>query len=159
MASTHLYHDHAMGLTRLNSWAGLFGGYIISDPDSPVEQMQTTCDIPLIISDIILSTEYATLLYPTNKCALEDTKWVPESYGTVNAVNGIVMPFLNVPQQQCRLRLMNGANSRNFGVNMPFFDKCQVIASDMGLVNSPYSLSSASEVLLYPLERIELMVI
>lgn len=157
MSSTHLYHDHAMGLTRLNSWSGLLGGFIISDPNSMVEQqMHTTCDIPLVITDTIISPN-ATLLYPTNDCTLQQTKWVPESYGTVNAVNGIVMPFVNVPQQQCRLRLINGANSRNFGLNIPFFDTCKVIASDMGFVNTPYSLSSANDVLLYPLERVELM--
>ncbi len=30
-ASTLWYHDHAMGITRLNIFAGLFGAYIITD--------------------------------------------------------------------------------------------------------------------------------
>ena len=30
-ASTLWYHDHAMGITRLNIFAGLFGAFIIRD--------------------------------------------------------------------------------------------------------------------------------
>jgi FtsP/CotA-like multicopper oxidase with cupredoxin domain len=158
MPSTHIYHDHAMGLTRLNAWAGLVGTYIIDDPDSPAQQaMETTCDVLLILTDTIIDTN-GTLLYatPPEDCHV-DTKWAPESFGTVNAVNGIVMPFVQVPNQQCRLRIANGANSRMYNLNLPFFEHCQVIATDMGYVNTPYKLTSAEEISVYNLERVELM--
>ena len=157
MSSTHVYHDHAMGLTRLNSWSGLLGTYIIEDPNSAVEQiMRTSCDLPLVITDTMVSTA-PSLLYATSTCTAEHTKWAPECYGSVNAVNGIVMPFVSVPQQQCRLRLINGANSRFYTPRVPFFDLCQVIASDMGFLNEPYRMTSADELTLFSLERVELM--
>ena len=69
----------------------------------------------------------------------------------------MVLPYLEVPQQNVRLRFINGANSRNFGLNIPFYSQCTVVAKDMGLVNEPYVLSSADQVLLYPLERVDLI--
>jgi FtsP/CotA-like multicopper oxidase with cupredoxin domain len=159
MASTHVYHDHAMGLTRLNHWSGLVGGYIIQDPKLEAA-ISTTVDVPLIITDTLVSIS-GDLLYPDSPCSPlvpeEETKWAPESFGSVNLVNGVVLPFLEVPQQMVRLRFVNGANSRNFGLNIPFFSDCTVVAKDMSLVNEPYALAAADEVLLYPLERLDLL--
>ena len=159
MSSTHVYHDHAMGLTRLNHWSGLVGTYIIEDPKLEAD-IASAVDIPLVITDTLVDP-LGTLLYPDSPCnphyPLEATKWAPESFGSVNAVNGVVLPYLDVPQQNVRFRFINGANSRNFGLNIPFFSQCTLIAKDMGLVNEPYVLSSADEILLYPLERVDLM--
>jgi FtsP/CotA-like multicopper oxidase with cupredoxin domain len=102
MSSTHVYHDHAMGLTRLNHWSGLVGGYIIQDMASEFEAA-IDCDIPLMITDTIIDAD-GKLLYATSPCSPVITNWAPESYGTINAVNGIVYPYLEIPQQQCRLR-------------------------------------------------------
>lgn len=159
MGSTHVYHDHAMGLTRLNHWSGLVGSYIIEDPFLEAG-IATAIDLPLILTDTLVDT-LGTLLYPVSPCspqsASQATKWAPESYGSVNLVNGVVLPFLEVPQQSVRLRFVNGANARNFGLHLPFFSQCSVIAKDMALVNEPYVLSAADDVLLYPLERVDLL--
>lgn len=159
MSSTHVYHDHAMGLTRLNHWSGLVGGYIIEDSETE-KNLLPSFDIPIIITDTMIDKS-GNLLYPDSPCnpvlPSQRTKWAPEAFGSVNVVNGVVLPYIEVPQQSVRLRLVNGANSRNFGLNISFFTLCTVIAKDMSLVNIPYKLSASDEVLLYPLERIDLL--
>jgi FtsP/CotA-like multicopper oxidase with cupredoxin domain len=157
MSSTHVYHDHSMGFTRLNHWSGLLGGYVIEDPTSPLEKaLASLPDVLLMLTDTLVSTN-KSLMYARSPCALEHTRWAPEAYGSVNAVNGVVAPYVNMPQQQVRLRIVNGANSRNYRLNIPFFADCQVIATDMGFVNVPYLLSSPDDLLLFPLERVEMV--
>ena len=55
------YHDHAMGITRLNAYAGMAAGYLIADPvlsalttgDSPVIP-GLAYTIPLILQDKVI---------------------------------------------------------------------------------------------------------
>jgi FtsP/CotA-like multicopper oxidase with cupredoxin domain len=65
------------------------------------------------------------------------------------------MPFVNIPQQQCRLRIVNGANARSYNLNLPFFKKCKLVASDSGFLKNPVDLSPVLEI--FPLERRELL--
>ena len=156
LASTMMYHDHAMGFTRLNVWAGMIGAYIVEDRWRERElNMDVECDIPIIIQDKLIE-ENGSISYAESPCTLQSTKWAPESYGSVNLVNGIVMPYVNVPQQQCRLRMINGANARAYKLNIPFYEKCYLIAKDSGFVKNPVKLTN-SPIVLYPFERVELM--
>lgn len=52
---------------------------------------------------------------------------------------------------------MNGANARNYGLDIPFFKLCKVVGKDMSLLNTPYSLTNVDEIYLFPLERIDLI--
>lgn len=159
MSSTHVYHDHAMGMTRLNHWAGMLGTYLIEDTSSEFEQAMSalSCDIPLVMTDTMIETDGGDLLYPTSPCSPVITRWAPEAYGSVTAVNGVVMPFVDIPAQQCRLRLINGANSRNYQLSIPFYQQCQVIGTDMGMVNEPHKMTEPEELILFPLERYDLL--
>ena len=50
------YHDHAMGITRLNAYAGLASGYILRDPEELAligSGAIPSREIPLIIQDKI----------------------------------------------------------------------------------------------------------
>jgi bilirubin oxidase len=70
-------------------------------------------------------------------------------------INGTKNPFVQLPAQVVRLRLLNGSNMRafNFGLsnNAQFFQ----IASDGGLLTAPFSLS---RLLLSPGERAEVLI-
>ena len=158
LGATLFYHDHADGLTRLNVWSGLSGAYIIEGSNDAALNVSTNCDIPLIIQDKLINSTGGLLYATTAMCVVQDMlPWVMESLGNVNLVNGVVMPFVNVPQQQCRLRLLNAANARQFALDIPFYDKCQLIATDGGLVKTPTPLTSSMAISLYPAERVELM--
>lgn len=74
-ASTLWYHDHALGLTRLNVYMGIAGAYLIEE-SGPVFNLPTGAnDIPLIIQDRQLNAN-GTLRYPTNfQETSSATKW------------------------------------------------------------------------------------
>ncbi|KAL3667972.1 hypothetical protein V7S43_006849 [Phytophthora oleae] len=153
-ASTKLYHDHANGLTRLNAWAGLMGVYIVNDVDAEAEiKVDVETDIPIMIADRLIN-ETGALMYSDDNCRTGITRWVPESYGAVNTVNGVVMPFVDVPPAQVRLRITNGANARHYNLTMPFASQCKLIAKDSGFVQVPEDVPS--QLVIYPFERVEL---
>ncbi|POM67251.1 Zinc (Zn2)-Iron (Fe2) Permease (ZIP) Family [Phytophthora palmivora] len=152
-ASTKTYHDHSNGLTRLNTWAGLMGAYIISDEELESSlNLDIETDIPLILTDRLISNS-GKIMYSDDNCNEGATVWVPESFGSVNLVNGVVMPYLEIPPAQVRFRLVNAANARHYNLTIPFPDKCQVVATDSGFVGEPKTLTE--DLLIFPFERVE----
>ncbi|KAE8914600.1 hypothetical protein PF005_g21102 [Phytophthora fragariae] len=152
-ASTKTYHDHSNGLTRLNTWASLVGLYIISDADTDAKlNFDIETDIPLALSDKLISNS-GKILYSDDNCNEGETVWVPESFGSVNLVNGVVMPYVEVPPAQVRFRLVNTANARHYNLTVPFADKCKVVATDSGYVGAPTDLSE--NLVIFPFERVE----
>uniref|UniRef100_H3GZI4 Plastocyanin-like domain-containing protein n=1 Tax=Phytophthora ramorum TaxID=164328 RepID=H3GZI4_PHYRM len=152
-ASTKTYHDHANGLTRLNTWAGLVGAYIISDEELEASlNLDVETDIPLILSDRLISNT-GKIMYSDDNCNAGATLWVPESFGSVNLVNGVVMPYVEVPPAQVRFRLVNAANARHYNLTIPFTDKCKMVATDSGFVGEPKAL--AADLVIFPFERVE----
>uniref|UniRef100_H3GZI3 Plastocyanin-like domain-containing protein n=1 Tax=Phytophthora ramorum TaxID=164328 RepID=H3GZI3_PHYRM len=151
--STKTYHDHSNGLTRLNTWAGLVGLYIIEDAESDKTfNLDIETDIPLALADRLISNS-GKIMYSDDNCNEGATLWVPESFGTVNLVNGVVMPYVKVPPAQVRFRLVNVANARHYNLTVPFADKCKVVATDSGYVGSPTALSA--DLVVFPFERVE----
>ena len=154
--STKVYHDHSLGLSRLNVWSGLIGLYIISD-DNLENKLKVNIeqDIPLIIQDRLINTD-GKLLYSDEICPeTPNTKWVPEAFGNVNVVNGIIIPYIEVKPEQVRFRIVNGANARHYNMTISFANNCHIIATDSGFVQIPKV--SSEQLVLFPLERIELI--
>jgi spore coat protein A len=154
------YHDHAIGITRSNVYAGLAGGYLVRDtaetgidtggPDSPLPTGRY--EIPLIIQDKVL--------LPTGQQEYDGGAWVPEFFGDVPVVNGVAFPHLDVDQGVYRFRTYNGSNARFYrislkvkstGEKMAFFQ----VGGDGGLLNRPVSLT---HLVLGPGERADLLV-
>ncbi|MCL5096725.1 MAG: multicopper oxidase domain-containing protein [Candidatus Omnitrophica bacterium] len=82
------YHDHAYGITRLNVYAGMVAGYLITDP---VEQglvdsgVIPSNQVPLIIQDKSYVPDLATLavtdpLWDTNQWGGTGNLWFPHVY-------------------------------------------------------------------------------
>jgi spore coat protein A len=104
LASTVWYHDHALGITRLNVYMGLAGFYLIRDAvENALGLPSGEYEIPLAIQDRSFNPD-GTWKYPPI--------WVDQFYGDTMLVNGKVWPFHNVKQGKYRLRLLNGCNSR-----------------------------------------------
>lgn len=113
--STLWYHDHAMGVTRINVFSGLAGYYIIRDPASTIAPLlpNGTYDVPLAIQDRAFY-DNGNLRFdidpPTNPSV--HPYWVPEYFGDTMMVNGKTWPYFNVTQTTYRFRLLDGCNAR-----------------------------------------------
>src|SRR6185312_14876997 len=80
------YHDHAMGITRLNIYAGLLGAFVIRDAaEDALDLPKGACEIPLVLYDRNLTRD-GQLSYPT--AADPAAPWVSEVYGNATLCNG-----------------------------------------------------------------------
>jgi spore coat protein A len=151
-AATLFYHDHAMGITRLNAWAGLFGLYIIREAaEDALDLPKGPYEIPLVICDRLLRRD-GQLDYP--RSPRPDAPWVAEAFGNVMLVNGKAFPYLEVDPRKYRFRVLNASNGRFYHLSLsngqPFF----LIGCDQGLLPSPAQVSSF---VLAPGERADLV--
>jgi spore coat protein A len=164
-AATLWYHDHAMGLSRLNIYAGLFGLFLVRDQAEEALHLPSgKYEVPLILYDRNF-TDDGQLYYPTS--VDPEHPWVSEFSGDAILVNGKIRPFFEVEPRVYRFRVVNAANSRFFALSLvasqgtmkigdrtvpasPAAQGFQQIGSDQGLLAAPAELKS---VLLAPAER------
>lgn len=152
-AATLWYHDHTMGIERLNLYAGMFGMYLLRDDhELSLGLPSGEFEWPLVLSDRLL-TEDGQLYYPVS--GISDAPWVPEVFGNVMLVNGALLPRLDVRARRYRFRVLNAANGRFFRLSLrgqrPFLQ----IGSDQGLLASPVKQTS---LFLAPGERADLVI-
>jgi spore coat protein A, manganese oxidase len=116
-AATLWYHDHALGITRLNVYAGLAGMYLIRDSGEDVLNLPSgPYEIPLLIQDRKFAVD-GSLLYPPAKNGTHPM-WMQEFFGDTICVNGKATPFLEVEPRKYRFRLVNGSNSRFYHLTL-----------------------------------------
>ncbi|MGO9603682.1 MAG: multicopper oxidase family protein [Candidatus Binataceae bacterium] len=153
-ATTLWYHDHALGITRLNVYAGLYGMFIIRDEhERSLNLPSGKYEIPLTICDRAFN--FASQLEYMRFHNLPYARWVPEFHGNAILLNGRIFPYLDVDPRKYRLRIVNVANSSFFNLSLgdgaPFFQ----IGSDQGLLREPIAQKS---VMLAPAERADLII-
>jgi len=155
-AATLWYHDHAIGVTRLNVYAGLAGFYLIRD--AVEDRLNLPCgsfEIPLVIQDREFDAS-GQLFYPNVGNAMSDHPvWVTEFYGNIALVNGKVWPYLEVEPRKYRFRILNGSNSRFYNLSLSSNQSFTQIGSDGGLLPEPVTLT---QLLLAPAERADVIV-
>lgn len=147
------YHDHAMGIERLNQYAGLFGLFVIRDEiEEALSLPNGTHELPLVICDRML-TQDGQLYYPI--ASDPERPWVPEVYGDAILVNGKLFPYAEVEPRAYRLRVLNASNARF--LDLAFSDRrpFHVIGTDQGLLAESVEVSFLS---LAPAERTDLLV-
>jgi spore coat protein A, manganese oxidase len=160
------YHDHALGITRLNVASGLAGGYLLKDPDDPIADLLPSgkYEVPLIIQD---RSFYAngSFWFPAEGINPDiHPYWNPENFGDTIMVNGEVWPNLDVDNGQYRFLLLDGSNARFYTLRfeaqgpgnkpktaMPFVQ----IAGDGGYLPEPVEMT---ELTLAPGERAEVLI-
>jgi spore coat protein A len=163
-AATLWYHDHALGITRLNVYAGMAGFYLLRDeydtgaapqPGDPTALNLPTgeFEIPLVIQDREFNADGSLFYNPTLQNAFKGDKIV---------VNGKVWPYLNVKQGKYRLRFLNGSQSREYSLRLedladptrtiPF----TMIGTDTGLTTQPIDLDTIPD--FAPAERMDVIV-
>jgi spore coat protein A len=118
--STLWYHDHALGLTRLNVVAGLAGFYIVRDALDNVAPLLPSgkYEWPLLLQDKMFN-EDGSILFPSDgENPTIHPYWIPEYFGDVILVNGLVWPNMNVDRGQYFFRLLDGSNARFFNLTL-----------------------------------------
>lgn len=143
-ASTYWYHPHLHMHTNMHVQKGIAGLIIVRDNEEEAIDLPRKYgidDIPMVIQ---------TKAFDANNQIV-----IESALDTTLMVNGTIDPFVNVPEQIVRFRLLNGSSERvyNFGLsnNQAFFQ----IASDGGLLTSPVSMTRLR---LAPGERAEILV-
>lgn len=144
------FHDHTLGATRLNVYAGLAGGYLILDPDNDPQNLPPL--VPLVIQDRRFDTN-GQLFFPADSAGgvlwapnPEHPYWVPEFAGDVICVNGKAWPYLDVDPKRYTFLLLNGSNARTY--EMALTDPVSknpgpplwVIGTDGGYLDAPVKI-------------------
>jgi spore coat protein A len=151
--AAHLwYHDHAMGITRLNVYAGLFGNFFVRDNfEDGLNLPRGKYEIPLTICDRLFDLE-GQLYYPISPDP--EAPWVSEVFGDAILVNGKLFPYLEVEPRKYRFRLLNAANGRFFHLALLSGQEFHQIGTDLGLLPAPVALKS---LVIAPGERADLI--
>jgi spore coat protein A len=136
-ATTMWFHDHTLGMTRANVYAGPAGFYLLrGGPDDlpkgvlpgPAPRLGDPPgtryhEIPLAIQDRSFNRD-GSLFYPASRRFFDDFAgpyiprsdispiFNPEFFGNTMVVNGRTWPQLAVEPRRYRLRFLNGCNSR-----------------------------------------------
>jgi spore coat protein A, manganese oxidase len=151
-AATLWYHDHAMGLNRLSTYAGLVGLYFIRDKVEDSLQLPAgKYEVPLVLYDRNFTTD-GQLFYATS--GDPEHPWIPEFSADGIVINGKLRPFFEVEPHLYRFRVLNAANSRFFALSLSDQRPLVQIGSDQGL------LSTAADVrllVLAPAERADFL--
>lgn len=131
------YHDHTLGMTRLNVYAGPAGFYLLRGGAYDLEPGALPgpapargdapgtayYEIPIAIQDRSFDRNGA-LYYPDTRAFFDGFAgpyvpdsdiapiWNPEFFGSAMVVNGRTWPDLVVERRRYRFRLLNGCNSR-----------------------------------------------
>jgi spore coat protein A len=134
---TFWYHDHTLGMTRLNVYAGPAGFYLLRRgpgdlpgavlpgpaPGVGANPFGRFYEIPLAIQDRSFNSD-GSLFYPDTRAFFDGFGgpyiptsdvppiWNPEFFGDTMVVNGRTWPFLEVERRRYRFRFLNGCNAR-----------------------------------------------
>ena len=144
------FHDHTLGATRLNVYAGLAGAYLITDAANDPPNLPPL--FPLVIQDRRFDTN-GQLFFPADSAggllwALnpEHPYWVPEFEGDVIVVNGKSWPYMDVEPKRYTFMFLNGSNARTYEmfltdpVSGNFGPPLWVVGTDGGYLDSPVML-------------------
>jgi spore coat protein A, manganese oxidase len=146
------YHDHALGINRLNVFAGMLGLYILRDDfEDSLNLPKGKYEIPLVLYDRFFDLE-GQLNYPVS--GNPKSPWTPEVFGDAILANGKLFPYLEVEPRKYRFRVLNGSNARFFHLSLSNGQKVHQIGTDQGLLAAPVELK---RVILAPAERADLI--
>jgi len=143
-ASTFWYHPHGENKTELQVTKGLAGMIIIRDAQErtyTLPRRYKVDDFPIIVQ-----SKAFDVLYQLATATHEDS---------VVMVNGTIDPFLSVPQQIVRFRMLNGSSDRTYNFGLSNNSTFSLIASDGGLLSQPLS---QNRLRLSPGERAEILI-
>lgn len=153
------YHDHSMGTTRLNVYAGLASMYLVRDrfdtgrPGNPLGLPAGEFEVPFMMQEKIFTAGGVQSVRSTP--LVPEGSWEGGAVGDVGVVNGKVWPEMSVARGLYRFRMINAGSysvwDLHFANQMPF----HVIGTDGGLLDAPVRTTRFR---LAPAERIDVLV-
>lgn len=155
-AATLWYHPHQMGQTGEQVYHGLAGLFLIDDANGDALNLPHTYgvdDIPLVVQDRKFDASGQFVYQQTGANA--NLPAPAGMLGDTILVNGTRAPYLDVPQQLIRLRLVNGSDGRRYDFGFADRRGFSQIATDGGLLDAPVA---RTDLLLGPGERAEILV-
>ncbi len=163
-ATTLWYHDHALGITRLNVMSGLAGFYLLRNPDDTIAPLLPSgkYEVPIVIQDRIFQNN-GDMFFPGDGVNPDvHPYWQPEFFGNTIMVNGLVWPNMNVDQGQYRFRFLEGSNARfytlsfvtDYGLISETAWPFTKIGTDGGYLQAPVT---ATEFTFAPGQRVDLL--
>jgi len=156
------YHDHVMGVTKLDVYAGLAGLWIVRDGRERELGLQEgpPFEIPLLIQDRNFDVGQDGRL--TGQLVHKTDPDVMEAFAPFTIVNGKVWPVLDVEPAVYRFRVLNGSNARTYRLVLvrngkPELDRFTQVGTDHGLLRAPVGVPPDGLVLACA-ERADLLV-
>ena len=139
------YHDHVMGITKFDVYAGLAGLWIVRDdrerdlglPEGP------PFEVPLLIQDRNFDLDDQGRL--TGRLVHKTDPEVMEAFAPFTVVNGKAWPVLDVQPATYRFRVLNGSNARTYRLVLvregaPELGRITQIGTDHGLLRAPVAV-------------------
>ncbi|HBE91857.1 MAG TPA: hypothetical protein DDW55_04765, partial [Gammaproteobacteria bacterium] len=168
-AATVWYHDHALGITRLNVYGGMAGFYLIRDDEDTLGLGDQTnaLNLPSLGNEIGLAIQDRT--FDADGSLFYNAQLEDAFKGEYAVVNGKVNPYLNVNQGKYRFRILNGSQSREYsfsldnisgttssttGLDHPDFT---LIGTDLGLIGVPINMGNSYGIH-GPAERMDMVI-
>lgn len=148
-ATTMWYHPHLHMMTMMQVNMGMAGMILIKDKNDPfmnvLPHSYGVDEFPLILQDKFFIQDTAMDMSHGHMNKPQDKIDTTCSMGTTFLVNGTWQPYLDVPAQNTRFRILNGSSERAYCLFLrdssahswvPF----SVIASDAGYLDKPYAM-------------------
>jgi spore coat protein A len=145
------YHDHSLGVTRLNVQMGLAGLYYLRDSvEDALNLPDGEFEVPLILQDRRFNTD-GSFRYPATGN--------DHFFGDKVLVNGRVWPYFDVKKGKYRFRIVNGSGSRVYTLALSPPSgvlNFTVIGTELGLLEAP--VNGVGQLTIGPGERYDVVV-
>jgi FtsP/CotA-like multicopper oxidase with cupredoxin domain len=153
-------------------YAGMAGGYLITDPADTAIPSNLPLPIPLVVQDRMFDKD-GQLYFPAGDPFNPNPDhpfWVPEFTGDTIMVNGHVWPYLDVQPRRYRFLFINGSNARTYEIFLTDQDTkakgpaIWQIGTDGGYLDYPVKIDSSApgsqlqKLLLMPGQRADVIV-
>ena len=151
-ASTAWYHPHPHHDIARQVYMGLAGLIIVDDGSDSRHGLPHTYgvdDLPIILQDRSFASDGSLIYNPSSLTVTYGGR------GDTIIVNGAISPVAKVPRGLVRLRILDGANARNFYLRFSDRRTFYVIASDSGMLAGTVAVN---ELRISPGERFEILV-
>lgn len=148
-ATTLWYHPHLHHHTNEHIYRGLAGMIIVRDEAEAALALPRTYgvdDIPVMLQDRWFRNDRSLRFSTSNE---------EGASGNLMVVNGVIEPFVQVPAQVVRLRIVNASGARVYNLGFEDGRSFFQIGTDGGLLEAPVELDRLP---LAPGERAEILV-
>ena len=156
--TTLWYHDHGLGLTRLNVYAGLAGMYLLRGHDEAMLGLPSGAyEIPLVIQDRMFTAD-GQLYFPSDPPPGTIATYPSiqqQFFGNFILVNGAAWPSLDVEPRRSRFRMVNGAVSRVYTLSLSSGQPIHQVGTDGGLLDATVA---QSQLTIAPGERADVVI-